>query len=454
MPPTPNIEMPDGRDHSASSAITLAGLVTARWVLLAFLLVCTATYLLQPRTVMDFVGTRPDGLPFAVTLVLYACSTAYASRLVRLGRANDHWAGIHLAIDIIALTALIHFSGGARNPFTTLYFIPITLATLVSPLWTWALSGLALVAFGAHLLIGAGAAVEHTHHHHDMSGHLWGMWIAFGASGVLMAWFVHRIAASVSEQRQELARLRYASVRDRDLALLGTLAAGAAHELGTPLNTIALLAGELSYAGKDERHELARAIEHEVGRCKKTLDKLRSPEVRVNILGGRGTGWPLAELLDDVLNEDSGAGVPIKLDIAPGSESAAPMMIQPREALAQIVRELIANARAACQRRGPEAGIILRLEYSDTHAIISVDDQGDGMTAPQLARVFDPSATEASEAVPGLGLFLARAHIRQLGGTLDIDSRPNHGTRVVVELPFMAPGTHVQTGNSHRPQPD
>lgn len=443
----------------ASARITLRNLVAARWVLLAL---ASAGVLVE-----WLAGERlPSGVlphsehPIAIIAVLVAWALLNVPSMLALvrDRASEGLAGAHLLVDALALTSLFALSGGPANPFTIFYFLPITLATQVSPRWTWVLAGVCVACFAGLFVL---APVEvpatptppapidphahHHHHHHEPApvasgdgadhfvGHQRGMWVAFGLAGVLITVFVHRTALALARQRDELARLRQAAFEDRHLAALGTLAAGAAHELGTPLATIKLLADELPHLDAQEAESAHATMREQLARCKLILSRMASPEARVSALGV-GEAWPVGELAEEV--ESLELGVPLSLRASEGL--LARQCRQPFEVLSQLVRELVNNAAQACRRTGDASrGVSVALGERDGRLHIEVSDQGVGMDADTLASAFDPFYSTRPEGQGmGLGLYLARAHLRQLGGSIRLSSEPGHGTAVHVELPL------------------
>ncbi len=420
-----------------SAQITLRAVVTARWVLLALLTAAGVAVLGMPDVVaplLRWFPQTPEPLRFIAVLTAWALVNVVTDRWVlRRGRATRELAGLHLLIDATVLTALLGLSGGATNPFTTVYFVPITLATQVSPRWTWALAGYCLAGFAALFVMHPlpQAAAGHEAH---FAGHLRGMWVAFGVSGLLITYFVHRIAISLARQRHELGRLREQAMQDRHLAALGTLAAGAAHELGTPLGSIQLLVGELPHMSNRERDEALDTIRREVARCKGIVHRMASPELSALDLSADGSGppWSLGALADQAQQVAIGSGVPLRVRGPRNVE-----LRQPREALEQIVRELVANAIDACRRRSDGGGavtMVLGLDGDDVS--VEVQDEGVGMDPEVVANAFDPFySTKVEGEGMGLGLYLARAQLRQLGGTLELRSEPERGTTLRMVLP-------------------
>lgn len=418
----------------SSAKITLRALIVSRWVLVGLLAAGAAFGLVVPRVIarlLAWVAAKPDPWLFSGVLLAWAASTWASIRALRTDAPHAKMAGVHLLVDATALTALLAITGGASNPFTIVYFVPITLATQVSPRWTWTLAGYCVLCFAALFALVPLPPAPPGHEAH-FAGHLRGMWLAFGATGMLVTYFVHHIALSLARQREELERLRREALQDRHLAALGTLAAGAAHELGTPLATIKVLASELEHMDEPTRREALTSIRSEVNRCKEILHSMASPEPRVSTLGrGEVTPWSFTDLADAV---DGGGDV--RVEVGSRARSGGGETTLPREALAQVLRELITNAREACSTvASPE--IVVVLDVDGPRGVLEVRDNGVGMAADTAEAAFDAFFTTRPEGEGmGLGLFLARAHVRQLGGEIHLDSRPKGGTTVRVELPL------------------
>ncbi|PRQ05993.1 Sensor histidine kinase RegB [Enhygromyxa salina] len=466
-----------GEQARANARITLRNLIAARWVLIAL---ASASVLIAAlaadRLPVGLLPRSEHPLAVCTTIAVWTLLNVASTLALGRGRASEPLAGAHLLADAVALTLLLALSGGPANPFTILYFLPITLATQVSPRWTWALAGVCVAGFaGLFLLTPAEpepmpapepvTAVEdpHAHHHmpapHDSAagpamgpamgaephgehfeGHQLGMWVAFGLVGVLITVFVHRTALALAHQRDELARLRQTTLEDRHLTALGALAAGAGHELGTPLGTIKLLVDELPHLPPAESEAALDTIRTELARCKLIVSRMASPELRVTALGqASAQPWPLTQLAAELERVDAGVSLEVEID----DEVADRSCRQPFGALSQVLRELLNNAADASRRTGqPDRAVVVRL-YSRAEAlVIDIVDRGVGMDSHDLAAAFSPFHTTRPENQGmGLGLYLARAHLRQLGGTIEIESELGRGTLVRVELPLDERGT-------------
>lgn len=424
-------------EERSSADITLRLFVQARWVLLVLIAFGWTAQTISPGLfswVVSWFPPPPEpGGTAAVVLLLVASNLWVRLRVLGRGRATTTIAGVHLLVDSLALTALLALSGGVTNAFTTMYFVPMTLATQLSPRWTWAVAATSLLGFAALFVLAPAPAGPPGHEHHFL-GHIRGMWVAFGMSAAFMTYFVHRIALSLARQRAELTRLRLAAAQDRQLAALGTLAAGAAHELGSPLGTVAMLVGDLAVMDEAERGEAIVTIRQELQRCKHIVGQMASPELRVRSLGRASEAWPLLRLGDEALRGSSG-DVRLQVDIDASANGAS--TTQPIEVLGQIVRAVVANACDACRLRAGSTGVRLRVAVEGEQAWVTVIDDGAGMAPEAAAAAFDPFfSTKPEGQGMGLGLYLARAHLRALGGTIELESQPGDGTTVQVRFPL------------------
>lgn len=422
-------------ERTSSAEITLRFFVMARWVLLGLIGLGWTLQTISPGLfdqLLSWFPPAPEPTGTAAVTIILALSNLYVMRWVLgRGRATTAVAGIHLLVDAAALTALLALSGGVTNAFTTMYFVPMTLATQLSPRWTWAVAAACLVGFAGLFALMPVSAGPPGHEAHFI-GHVRGMWVAFGMSAAFMTYFVHRIALSLARQRAELARLRLAAAQDRQLAALGTLAAGAAHELGSPLGTIGMLVADLSLMEADERTEAIRTMKQEIARCKHILQQMSSPELRVRSLGPAADPWPLSLLAAEL----RGAAGEVKLAFeTDAAVMAGATTTQPSDVVLQILRAVVSNGADACRGRAG-AGVTVRVAASEEQAVITVVDAGTGMAPQAVAAAFDPFfSTKAEGQGMGLGLYLARAHLRQLGGTIDLESEPGRGTTVHIRFP-------------------
>jgi two-component system sensor histidine kinase RegB len=424
----------DERSEEPTSPPNLAWLVRLRWV-------ATVSQALAVLFVKGLVDSDMPAAPLLAVVVFTALTNLGLWLWLRRGPRTEEWmlASV-MALDFLLLTALLYLSGGPSNPFTVLYLVNIALAAVVlKPGYAWALSLLSTACFGALFLLPAHGASDamamHHHHHHGAGGgdapmslHLRGMWVAFFIAATVIAYFVTRVTRDLAVQRAEAALARTRALRSERLAALATLAAGAAHELATPLATIAVVAKELERELRDqEAASDAQLIREEVERCKHILAQMASD-------AGESAGEAFVptdarQLLEMALEEVS-ERERVRLAV----QDVGQLQV-PARAWARALRGLIRNALQASE--GP---IDVSVRPSAGQVEIRVQDRGAGMSAAVLARVGEPFfTTKETGRGMGLGVFLARALAERLGGSLEISSRLQEGTSVRVLLPQHGP---------------
>ena len=400
--------------ETPSRVIDFRWLVRFRWGALAGQVVGTA-----------FVGTAMGvavaPAPVAVILGLQAASNLAASR--RRGRPVPERAiGALLLLDVVLFTALLTCTGGSYNPFTALYVVWVVLAAvMLGPAWAWAVLAVAAVGYGS-LFAGA-----HDGHGGHLLVHLRGMWVAFGLAAGFIVYFVYRLRAALDRSRSALAAAQALSERNERLAALATLSAGAAHELRTPLSTIAVVARELARRlppGEDA--EDARLVRAEVERCRRVLDRMvHDAGAHLDAAPEEATAAGLVEAACERLDGRDRIVVTVEDDASP--------LLVPAPVVAQALEALLANALEASP---PGAAVVVAVRGGPDGWRFDVSDDGPGMAPEVLERACDPFfTTRPAGSGMGLGLFLARAVAERCGGHLSIRSAVGGGTRVRLVLP-------------------
>ena len=349
--------------------------------------------------------------------------------------------GAVLGLDILLLTVLLSLSGGAHNPFNFLYLVYITQSAVVlKPRWTWSLLGLSALCFGT-LFFEAPWHDGRLSHAALMQMHLQGMWVAFVVAAAFVVYFVHRVSLELRQREEELAVARERSARQERLTSLATLAAGAAHELSTPLSTIAVVSKELQQrlyrAGREEESEDAALIRSQVERCRVVLAEMA-------LDAGQPAGEAHAELsvralIESALEPLSSLG---KVQVSVGADADRTYCNGPSRALVRALRGLAKNALQS----STSAAVELRVEGTGAERRIIVRDEGPGMSPEVLARAGDPFFTtrEPGQGM-GLGLFLTRTVAESVGGRFELSSSPGQGTTATLVIPVheraTTPGT-------------
>jgi two-component system sensor histidine kinase RegB len=349
-----------------------------------------------------------------------------------------------LLVDTLALTASLALSGGPENPFTVLFLVYVALASVVlGNRWAWTLAAMTVACFGLLFVFtpaGSGAMSHGAHGahaghaaHSQFSTHLYGMLFAFAVTSGIVAYLGTRLTAALALRDRQLTEARARATRSERLASLTTLAAGAAHEMSTPLATIAVVASELEHRAKElpdggDLADEARLILAEVGRCRTILDQLGQERGE-----GRGeapeliTPNALVETVATRLTDDRRER--LARDIAP----SLPQLSVPKRAFATVLGNLIDNAFEAS---GANEHVTVSVAPTGGGIRFTVRDEGRGMSEQERERAVEPFfSTKPEGQRMGLGLFLARTVTEELGGSFDLTSTEGRGTTVSVEIP-------------------
>lgn len=347
------------------------------------------------------------------------------------------WAlGSIMTMDVVTLTAMLYLSGGVANPFIVFYLVNVALAAvLLSPRWSWLVVSLAVTCYTGLFAVsipwlnrGGGGVVGISR-----VRFFEGMFVASAIAAATVVYFITRLTAELAILDDALNQARQRKVRGDQLAGLATLAAGAAHELATPLSTIAVVAKELErqlqtvVTSPDVVDDL-RLIRSELRKCREILDQMSSD-------AGETMGEPLSRIridrLIDLAHGELGGSDRVRVTLA--DELASATLFVPPRTLSQSIRSLLKNALDASDE---DATIALRVEEDVDSLRIAVNDQGHGIPPDELAHVVEPFYTtkEPGKGM-GLGLFLARTVCERLGGRLEIESTVGQGTVATIVLP-------------------
>ena len=409
-------------------AINFSWLIKLRWGAIAGQIVTIVG-------VLHLLGVSlrltPLGAIIAVELV---------SNLACVAAARSHrpvaewWIGGVMVLDVLLLTALLQFTGGPFNPFSFLYLVEIAVAALIlRPRWTWTLVAVALIGSGALFVLPQAGFLDGMSHADHMLWHQRGMWVAFGVAATFIVYFLMRVRRDLEAREADLALASRRAHQQERMVSLATLAAGAAHELATPLGTIAVAARELERllqrATDEGALEDVRLIRAQVDRCRAILDGMAADAGQS--AGEQARALPLGELVRAALD---GLSDEPRIELALDGLDGERLCVPPR-ALARAVNSLLKNAQDASP---PGATVTLQARRDGQLARIEVRDRGAGMAPSVLARAGEPFfTTKAPGRGMGLGLFLTRTVVERLGGELTLTSASGEGTRAQVALPLV-----------------
>lgn len=397
----------------------------------------------------------------AIIGLLAAINLVTQWRIDGAGPVTDLELSGQLAVDVCLLTMLLYFAGGSTNPFVSLFLIPPTIAAATLPArHAWAMAGLTLSAytfllfwnlplpppqgelaqFDALLARATGAAPEHAGHMSGFALHVLGMWLNFVISVGIVAFFLTRMAAALRARERELAAAREAALRNEQILSLGTLAAGAAHKLGTPLGTMAITIRELelSRGGDTELLEDLGLLREQVAQCKLTISQILASAGQAREESMRT--MPLDLYLNRLLEEWQVIRPHASLHSTFEGSQPAPAIAADRT-LEQALLNLLDNA-ADANGASTEA-LQFTAHWDEEQCSIEILDRGPGLDATiarRIGQAFISTKSAADDKFGGLGigLFLTNATVERFGGKVELFNRDDAAggacTRVTLSL--------------------
>ncbi len=345
-----------------------------------------------------------------------------------------------LLADVLALAGIIYFSGGPTNPFISLFLLPLVIAAATLPSrYTWGMAGFTALCYTLLMKYYIPLALPQDDGsmkgmHHDMSGmpqndifnlHIVGMWLGFVLSTAIIAVFVVKMAQAVRERDESLSKAREETLRNERIVELGTLAAGAAHELGTPLSTMSVVIGELRHEKNlaPEWKNSLDLLDGQLRNCRRILDKM------LNHTQTEAAPRPLEQFLTETLEEWRLQRPATECTFrAHDCDSAAPQQFDP--ALRGALLNLLNNAADASPAR-----IEIEARCTGHLLTLTINDQGPGLTPEAAARAGSAFFT-TKKGGRGLGLFLANATVERMGGRARLFNRADGGATTEVVLPL------------------
>lgn len=370
-------------------------------------------------------------------------------RLWRQARINDTEILLQLLLDIAILSWLFYATGGYSNPFVWMYLLPLAVAAVALP-WrqTWLIAALVVGAYSLLMFYYQPLAIHaHAHssaYHMQDEGfnlHLLGMWGGFVVSALVIAFFVERMGRNLREYDRLLAASREKVLESERMLALGTLATGAAHELGTPLSTMAIITRELQDDLKEQlqaQPELVQSLtllRKQVERCKEILSSITATAGVMR--SEAASAMHMDEFLQQLVHRwsDMRPGTPLQLQI--NLPDPCPTMVADL-ALGQAITNLINNAADASP-----AGISLLVSITGKSLRLEIHDQGqfpDSGTLAQLVQPFTSSqpltSSKQTQGGMGLGVYLAKAVLEKFDGEISFRQRQPQGTVACILIPL------------------
>jgi len=431
------------QDHSFSLAAPTNNL--RRLMVIRGLLICALSIaLVSSYFALDLV------LPYSVLGLILTGITAI--NLLTWLRLQKPWPVTELEffsqllLDTLCISLLLYFSGGANNPFVSYYLVPLCIAAATLS-WNYAaiLTAMSVAAYTAlliyHIPIEELSPMSQHHEltmvhegHNNHGGSQWnmhtlGMWINFMVSALLISYFVVQMARNIRGQDQALTRLREEEMLNQQLMAVATLAAGTAHELGTPLSTIKTLLSEMrdDHPDNPELQADIELLQSQVGQCNSTLKNLINRAEQSQ--AGTQSQQDLHAYCDDIIEQWLIMRPEVEADIQLGKDCPE-KHISFDATIGQSMLNLLNNAADACP-----TGIAVTMAWSNKEFMLTIDDNGPGIPIEIAEQLGKPFVSTKGKGF-GLGLFLSHASISRHGGEIKLYNRDGKGTHTELRLPL------------------
>jgi two-component system sensor histidine kinase RegB len=371
-----------------------------------------------------------------------------AIRFPAAHRLTNREATVYLAYDVLQLAALLYLTGGLENPFALMFLAPVVIAASTLNLGnTLILAGLAFAAVSLIAIVHEPLPWSPHETLHLPPLYQGGIWASIVIGIGFTSVYAWRIASEAARMSAGLAATQLALAREHRMAAIGALAAAAAHELGTPLGTIAVVSHELEreLPPDSPQSEDAKLLREQAERCRGILTRLARPEQSVLDATRR---LPLGALLDDLAGEYRSEDLDIAVALEPEERDGPVPNVWRVPELLHGLGNLIANATDFARSR-----IDIRAQWDAKSLAVSVEDDGPGFSPEILERIGEPYVTSRpgsyalgeTELAPsgaftdqqgmGLGFFIAKTLLEQTGGRVQVRNLRGGGARVSARWP-------------------
>ncbi|MCX5581651.1 ATP-binding protein [Kaistia terrae] len=411
--------------HDKTNKKNLLLLIQLRWLAVGgqVMTICVVNY---------WLGITLPLMPMAgVILFLVGLNVVSLLRHRNQSLVSNTELFLELLLDVAALTVQLHLSGGASNPFISLYLLQVILGAVLLEAWSiWVLVAISSGCFIWLTTSYREIEMPHVHGNDLFNLHIQGMFICFVLAASLLVLFVTRIQRNLRARDAQ-------SAEEEHIVRMGLLASGAAHELGTPLATVSVILSDWQRMPMFNTHpEIVEDLSDMLGqldRCKAIVSGILTSSGATR---GEGTvRTTMNQFLDGLVDEwrsgrpsmhidysnDFGPDIPIVSDIA----------------LKQVIFNVFENSwevspewmRVAIGRHGEDL-------------VLAVSDSGPGFDKEMLAEFGKPYRSSKNRPGSGLGLFLVVNVLRKLGGTVTAKNGKDGGASVTLRLPLasLSPG--------------
>ena len=385
------------------------------------------------------VSLKLAAIPLPVTPLLLSIAGLGVLNGIALWRLSHATATsqqelfMQLLGDIAALSALFYFSGGYSNPFIWMYLLPITVAAVaLRRLFAWIIASLSIACYTLLMFYHVPLSHLHLNTHGDVTLdiHLVGMWLGFVVSATIVAIFIARIGQNLRDYDKTIAEVRESALESERMLALGSFATSAAHELGTPLSTMAVVCKELTqeYANQPELINQLTLLRSQVSRCKEILSSITRDAGQARASDSDIKGILLTDFIEEVIQRWRDTRPATELIVSISKSKVNPLIVMDRT-LTQAILNLLDNAAD----ESPEQ-VRFSASWNEHELSIQIRDFGKGLSSEVKQLIGTPFFTSKNNEGMGLGVYLTQVTLARYDGQLSLDNHPEGGVMTSVKL--------------------
>ncbi len=424
--------------------LRLETLVRLRWLAVAGQTVAVLVVFL------GFGFPLPVGLCFLVIALSAWLNIFLKMRYAATHRLESTWGALLLSYDILQLAALLYLTGGLENPFSLLLLVPVMVSATILPPKKTIMLGILVIVIATVLAVFHQPLPWHAGETLSLPFYyVFGIWLALLCGLAFMSVYAWRVADEARNLADALAAAELVLAREQRLSALDGLAAAAAHELGTPLATIALVSREIERDLPDDSPlaDDITLLRTQSERCRQILRKLSS-------LGAVGdehfSRLPLSSLIEEVVepHREFGIDIDIRLD---GDRAMEPIG-QRNPGILYGISNIVENAVDFAENQ-----VEIIAAWDDDDVALTIADDGPGFRPEIINRIGDPYVTtrrrsaNAGRPAPesgglGLGFFIAKTLLERTGAQIDLSNRAYPGRGAVVQITWPRSVMDIRAG--------
>ncbi len=391
------------------------------------LLLRTMAIVIQLCAVIGFFVVMPQDITIIPLLSIIALETVFhlfSWRRYRHHQASSFAVAAQAIADIVFLTLLMAYSGGATNAFVSLLLMPIVIGAVSLPTRMLAFVSLcAVIAYSALLM-----SLPTHQHHMDMTNHFIGMWVNFLLSVIVVTLVVGTMSKMITNRERAIAKQREEQLRSEQLISLGVASAQVTHQLATPLANLQLLFEEIHEEFPHD--EAVKAMESPLEICRNELNHFR--ELATAIRENKTIEVSPLTLFKDIKTASNLQYPELELVTHIAEDDFNAMLIQSDAMLLPAICNLLQNAVKSNQQSGVNQ-VELGLTATRSHVTISIRDFGGGIEA---SRSLGASLVESDKGL-GMALMLSNSTFERLNGELVLSNHSELGAVASVKLPLV-----------------